>query len=49
MLKQAIEEHSEMIAGEVLAVEMREAEAGMDWACDDDLGLQVAVAKVDTN
>lgn len=45
-LKQAIEEHAELIAGEVLALNMREAEAGFDWASDDEIGLRVAITKV---
>ena len=44
-LATALREHADLVAGEVLATSMDEAEPEEDWVADPDLGLRFALAK----
>lgn len=45
-LAEALTEHADLVAGEVLAVEMTREQPGDDWRRDDDLGLRFRVERV---
>ncbi|MFW6599199.1 isoleucine--tRNA ligase [Propionibacteriaceae bacterium Y2011] len=45
-LAEALEAHSALVAGEVLAVELGRADPGADWERDEDLGLSFRIERV---
>ena len=44
-VRDALREHADLVAGEVLATTIVEAEPADDWTTSDDLGLRLAIAK----